>query len=150
MVLKKCEKGEDRGTEFGYVQHGEIKEILTNLADSKAKGLCLITTRYPLKDIENWEGSSYKRESIVDLEMEDAKALLRKRNINGDEEFEKVITKYKGHALALTSLAGYLNRYCKGDITKSPDIPFIYQDSKRWKDVNKLCGNILRRCQKQK
>ena len=71
--------------------------------------------------------------------MEDAKALLRKRNINGDEEFEKVITKYKGHALALTSLAVYLNRYCKGDITKSPDIPFIYQDSKRWKDVNKLC-----------
>ena len=30
--FEEMQKGEDRGTEFGYVQHGEIKEILTNLA----------------------------------------------------------------------------------------------------------------------
>jgi tetratricopeptide (TPR) repeat protein len=65
--------------------------------------------------------------------------MLRSRGIKGsDEEMTEVIKRYKGHALSLTSVAGYLNRYYDGDIKHAPEVEFILSDKERFKDVNKL------------
>ncbi len=122
-------KGEERGTEFGCMAHRELTEILTNLADSKSKGLCLITTRYPLTDIKNWEGSTYAKADVERLSLEDSRLLFEKIGVKGDqEEVDGVIEEYKGHALSLTLLAKYLVEDFKGDIKKAKEIPPFHSD----------------------
>jgi tetratricopeptide (TPR) repeat protein len=126
------------GDEFGKMIHRECTELLHYLADVP-KGLCLITTRYPLKDLDEWYERSYKNLPLIDLSIPDSLLMLRRRGVKGsEEEMTEVIRRYKGHALSLTSVAGYLNRYYDGDIKQAPEVEFILGDRERFKDVNKL------------
>ena len=135
--LEQMQKSASRD-EFGKMIHRECTELLHYLADV-SKGLCLITTRYPLKDLDEWHERSYKNLSLIDLSISDSLLMLRRRGVKGsDEELTEVIKRYKGHALSLTSLAGYLNRYYDGDIKQAPEVEFILGDRERFKDVNKL------------
>jgi preprotein translocase subunit YajC len=136
------------GDEFGKMIHRECTELLHYLADV-SKGLCLITSRYPLKDLEDWHERSYKKRTLIDLSIPDSLLMLRSRGIKGsdkaltevrgikgsDKALTEVITRYKGHTLSLTSLAGYLKRYPEGDIKKAPEVEFILGDKDRF---NKL------------
>ncbi|KPJ62818.1 hypothetical protein AMJ44_15160 [candidate division WOR-1 bacterium DG_54_3] len=136
--LEQMQKPES-GDEFGKMVHGECRELLHYLADAPKTGLCLITTRFPMKDLDNWRDGSYKTLPLIDLSIPDALAMLRKRGVKGnDEEMKQVIEKYKGHALSLTSVAGFVKRYHNGDIKQAPDIEFVFGDKERFKDVNKL------------
>jgi tetratricopeptide (TPR) repeat protein len=137
--LEQMQKAES-GDEFGKMIHRELAELLHYLADvPKAGGMCLITTRFVLKDLDEWDGKGYESRPIVDLSVPDALLMLDKRGVKGsDEEMTEVIKRYKGHALSLTSLAGYLSRYYDGDIKETPDIEFVFGDKERFKDVNKL------------
>jgi hypothetical protein len=137
--LEQMQKSES-GDEFGKMMHRECTELLHYFADV-SKGLCLITTRYPLKDLDEWHERSYKKRSLIDLSIPDSLLMLGRRGVKGsDEEMIEVINRYKGHALSLTSLAGYLNRYYDGDIKHAPDVKFVLSDRERFKDVNKLLG----------
>jgi tetratricopeptide (TPR) repeat protein len=136
--LEQMQKSES-GDEFGKMQHRECTDLLHYLADAPKTGLCLITTRYPLKDLDNWREDSYRNLPLVDLSVLDAIAMLRKRGVKGDDEdLKEAVDKYKGHALSLTSVAGYLKRYFDGDIKRAPNIKFIFSEEKRFIDVNKL------------
>jgi len=65
--------------------------------------------------------------------------MLKKRGTKGDDEdIKEIVARYKGHALSLTSLAGYLNKYYNGDIKQASDIEFIFGDKERFKDMNRL------------
>nr|QNO57719.1 hypothetical protein GBAFDLPJ_00013 [Methanosarcinales archaeon ANME-1 ERB7] len=126
------------GDEFGKMIQREFTELLHYLADVP-KGLCLITTRYPLKDLDAWHKRSYKNLPLIDLSIPDSLLMLRGRGVKGSEDdMTEVIKNYKGHALSLTSVAGYLNRYYDGDIKQAPEVEFILGDRERFKDVNKL------------
>ena len=126
------------GDEFGQMIHRECTELLHYFADVP-KGLCLITTRYPLKDLDEWHERSYKTLPLIDLSIPDSLLMLRSRGVKGrEEDMREIITRYKGHALSLTSVAGYLNRYYAGDIKQAPEVEFVLSDRERFKDVNKL------------
>jgi tetratricopeptide (TPR) repeat protein len=134
--LEQMQKSEDG---FGEMIHPELRELLYYLADASTIGLCLITTRYPLKDLERWRRSSLRELPLVELSIPDALSMLKKRGVKGsDDEMIEVIKRYKAHALSLTSMAGFLNRYYEGDIKRAPDIEFVLSDEERFKDVNKL------------
>ncbi len=136
--LEQMQKSES-GDEFGKMAHRECTELLHYLADTAGAGLCLVTTRFPVKDLDRWHGRSFRTVPLVDLSVPDALAMLRKRGVKGnDEEMKEVIEKYKGHALSLTSVAGFVKRYHDGDITKAPDVQFVFGVKERFKDVNKL------------
>ena len=137
--LEQMQKSES-GDEFGKMIHREITELLHYLADvPETDGLCLITTRYPLKDLTEWLERGYKKLSLIDLSIPDSLSMLRERGVKGSEEdMTEVINRYKGHALSLTSLAGYVNRYYDGDIKQAPEVEFVLGDRERFKDVNKL------------
>lgn len=127
--LEEMQKGET-ANEFGCMAHWELSELLKYFADAKDKGLCLITTRYPLTDIKNYEGSSYQTLEVERLSQEDARALFAKTSVRGtQEEIDAVTEEYKGHALSLTLLANYLAQDFGGDIKKAQEIPKFYLDS---------------------
>jgi len=137
--LEQMQEGKS-GDEFGKMIHRELTELLHYLADVlRAGGMCLITTRFALKDLDEWKGRGYENRELVDLSVPDALLMLKKRGVKGgDDDKTGIINKYKGHALSLTSLAGYLSRYYDGDIKEAPDIEFVLSDKERFKDVNKL------------
>jgi len=137
--LEQMQKAE-AGDEFGKMIHRELTELLHYLADvPKADGMCLITTRFPLKDLDEWEKRGHENRPLIGLNVQDALLMLKKRGVKGsDDDMTRIINKYKGHALSLTSLAGYLSRYYGGDIKEAPDIKFVLSDKDRFKDVNKL------------
>jgi tetratricopeptide (TPR) repeat protein len=137
--LEQMQEGKS-GDEFGKMVHRECTELLHYLADTpKANGLCFITTRYPLKDLDEWHKRGYENLPVVDLSDEDALSMLKKRGVEGDDDdIKDVINRYKGHALSLTSVAGYLNRYYGGDIKQAPKVEFVLGNKERFKDVNKL------------
>lgn len=58
--LEEMQKGEISGEEFGSMAHRECTDMLRFLSDTKGRGLCMITTRYPLTDIKNYEGTVYQ------------------------------------------------------------------------------------------
>lgn len=127
--LEEMQKGEESGSEFGSMKHRECSEILRGLADSKDRGLCLVTTRYPLTDINKWEGRTYQKEDIQNLSPEEGRALFKRVGVKGTQkEMDAVIEDYKGHALSLSLLANYLVQDFKGDILKTKDIPPFYSD----------------------
>ncbi len=127
--LEEMQKGEERGPEFGCMSHKELSEILTSLADSKAKGLSLLSTRYPLTDMKNWKGTSYQAKDVESLSIEDGRLLFEKIGVDGDKnDIDAVIEEYKAHALSLTLLAKYLVEDFKGDITKTKSIPPFHSD----------------------
>ena len=130
----------ETGDGFGRMMHHEFTELLHYLTDvPNQDGLCLITTRYSLKDIDEWHGRGYENLQLVDLDVPDALLMLRKRGVKGsDEDVTVVINRYKGQALSLTLLAGYLMRYYDGDVKHAPEIEFVLGDTKRFEDVNKL------------
>jgi len=147
--LEQMQKAE-AGGEFGKMIHRELTELLHYLADvPKAGGMCLITTRFALKDLDEWEKRGYENRPLIDLSVPDALLMLEKRGVKGsDDDKTGVIKRYKGHALSLTSLAGYLVRYYDGDIKQAPDIEFILSDKERFKDVNKLLSKYAEKMSK--
>lgn len=127
--LEEMQKGEESGEQFGCMEHKECTEMLKYLADIKGNGLCLITTRYPLTDIEDYEGTTYQKIEVERLSIEDGRRLFEKTGVKGKlEEIDSVIEEYDGHALSLTLLAGYLAKDFGGDIKKAKEIPPFYSD----------------------
>jgi len=127
--LEEMQKGEETAEMFASMLHREFAEILKFLAEAKVKGLCLITSRYPLTDIKKWESLSYRRLEVERLCIKEGEELFKKVGVGGNQDnIDSVIEDYKGHALSLTLLATYLVEDHKGDIEKAKGIPPFYSD----------------------
>lgn len=127
--FEEMQKGEEAGESFGCCVHAEMRELLRGFCDGDMKGLCLVTTRYPLKDIVNWEGKGFAAKKVDGLSDEDAVVLLREFGIKGEEGELKALTKgFEGHALCVTLVATSLAEYYGGDILKAGEIPPLATD----------------------
>ncbi len=127
--LEEMQKGQTSGEEFGRMEHREFSDMLRFLADTKGSGLCLITTRYPLTDIQSYEGKVYRKEEIERLSIEDGRNLFNKAGVKGSQKkIDSVVEEYDGHALSLTLLSKYLVEDFGGDIRKTEQIPAFYSD----------------------
>lgn len=114
---------------------GELKDqalaiLLKGLA-AFSKGLCIVTTRYRIPDLNSFGGSTVKEHSLARLSMTAGVALLKTLGVKGSRrrsliarsapalnEFERVVEDVKGHALTLTILGNYLRDAHGGDIRK--------------------------------
>ncbi|MEW6618962.1 MAG: tetratricopeptide repeat protein [bacterium] len=113
------------GEEFGNLQHPEFTDLLKYIADADFRGLCLITTRFPLTDIKNYP--SYQRLEIEELSKEDTRLLFQRIGVRGTEdEIDDIWKEFKGHTLSLVLLANYLGP--GGDIKRAKEIPPFYSD----------------------
>ncbi|MEW6608042.1 MAG: NB-ARC domain-containing protein [bacterium] len=121
--LEEMQKSQS-GEEFGKMQHPEFADLLKYIADADFRGLCLITTRFPLSDIENY--LSYQKLDVEELSKEDTRLLFQRVGVRGgDEEIDKIWEDFKGHTLSLVLLANYLVEDFGGDIKKAGEIPKI-------------------------
>src|SRR5947207_1877237 len=79
-------------------------------------GMCLITSRFPVKDLEDCH-DSHREFRLGCLDPTDGALVLGAHGVRGSEaELRNASADFGGHCLALTLLANYLNDAFDGDV----------------------------------
>ena len=104
------------GPQEGRLREACLQALLRELAAFN-RGLCVITTRIPVADIADHEGSSALCRELEQLSSQAGARLLRALGVQGHEvELRSASDEFRGHCLALTLLGSYLTDAYNGDI----------------------------------
>jgi tetratricopeptide (TPR) repeat protein len=110
------------GAQEGRLREPSLQALLRELAAFN-KGLCMITTRTPVADLSDHEGSSALRRHLEHLSGHAGAQLLGALGVKGDEtELRSASDEFRGHCLALTLLGSYLTDACNGDIRRREEV----------------------------
>jgi serine/threonine protein kinase/tetratricopeptide (TPR) repeat protein len=110
------------GPQEGRVRGPGLQALLRELAAFNT-GLCVITTRIPVADIEDHEQTSVLRHELEQLSSDAGAKLLRALDIKGQEaELRSASDEFSGHCLALTLLGSYLSDAYRGDIRRCKEV----------------------------
>jgi tetratricopeptide (TPR) repeat protein len=110
------------GTQEGRLRDPSLQALLRELAGFNM-GLCVITTRMPVADLSDHEGSSALRRHLEHLCSHAGAQLLRALGVKGDEaELRSASDEFSGHCLALTLLGSYLTDAYNGDIRSRNEV----------------------------
>ncbi len=91
----------------------------------------MITSRFPLTDLESLKGGTYQHLDVEHFSAEDGAEYLKKCGIKGElANLSRLSNDYGGHALSLSLLAGYLNEYFDGQSKEACKIPFLVTTQK--------------------
>jgi tetratricopeptide (TPR) repeat protein len=116
-------------------QEGRIKEkdqgvqaLLRELAANNP-GLCIVSSRLPVADLTDYEGTTVQRIDLEHVKPEDGALLLRDLGVTGsEEELRQAAAEFDGHCLALTLLGSYLTDACQGDVRRRHAIGPLERD----------------------
>lgn len=109
---------------YGQIDDPLIRLIVSRIARGMGNTVSLITTRFPVVDLEPWQGRGYRSINVDQLETRDALALLRRHQIRGeDANLIRLIEEFGAHALTLDYLAKYLFEFCAGDPSRAYQLP---------------------------
>ena len=104
------------GPQEGRLREPSLQALLRELAAFNT-GLCVITTRIPVVDIADHEGTSAPRLDLEHLSSDAGAKLLRALGAKGHEvDLRSASDEFNGHCLALTLLGSYLTDAYNGDI----------------------------------
>jgi tetratricopeptide (TPR) repeat protein len=110
------------GTQEGRLREPSLQALLREVAAFNM-GLCVITTRMPVADLSDHEGSSALRRDLEHLSSHAGAQLLRALGVKGDEaELRSASDEFGGHGLALTLLGSYLTDAYNGDIRSRNEV----------------------------
>jgi hypothetical protein len=110
------------GAQEGRLREPSLQALLRELAGFNM-GLCVITTRMPVADLADHEGSSALRRHLEHLSSYAGARLLRALGVKGDEaELRSASDEFSGHCLALTLLGSYLTDAYNGDIRSRNEV----------------------------
>lgn len=130
----------------GELKDQGVAKLLKDLASTN-RGLCIVTTRIELPDLQAFKGGAVGEVHLNRLSRKAGVDLLKRIGVKGSErrniladdddpdsekvnEFEKLVEDVKGHALTLTLLGGFLKRAFHGDIRQRDRVKFEKADEK--------------------
>ena len=118
-------------------QQGELKDqglraLLRRFAATppvETRGLVVLTSRLPIKDIARWKDGSAAVVDVEELSDEAGAALLRDNGVWGtDKELRAASRDFGGHPLGLGLLASYLKEKYFGDVRQRDRIRGFLHD----------------------
>jgi serine/threonine protein kinase/predicted ATPase len=110
------------GPQEGRLREPALQALLRELAAFNT-GLCVITTRLPVADIAEHDGTSALRRELEQLSGDAGAKLLRALGVKGHEaELRTASDEFHGHCLALTLLGSYLTDAYDGDIRRCREV----------------------------
>jgi hypothetical protein len=110
------------GPQEGRLREPSVQALLRELAAFNT-GLCVITTRTPVADIADHEGTAALRRDLEQLSNDAGAKLLGALGVKGREaELRSASEDFSGHCLALTLLGSYLTDAYNGDIHRSGEV----------------------------
>jgi len=117
---------------IGKGMQGELKDrtlraLLKGLVGAQWQGLCLITSRITVHELEG--RSHVINHNLHNLTLDDGVQLLRSFRITGSEaELKNAVQEYGHHALALHLLGNAVHTYLDGDIRRRDTLDELIDD----------------------
>lgn len=119
------------GERMGRLKHPGIRLLLRELA-SHNPGLCVLSSRLPVTDLNNFLRTTVREESLEKLSLDAGCRLLESEGANGPTgEMEKASEEFGGHALALSILGHFIKMVWGGDIRRRDRIGPLIHDPER-------------------
>jgi hypothetical protein len=112
---------------YGQLEDPLLRGLLMRLAQESGGAKALITSRFPVSDLERWLGKGYEVLDVDMLEEDAARRLLEVHGVRGKTEaVKRLLDGYGRHALTVDLLGGYCRRCLDGDLAGVP--PFSDDD----------------------
>lgn len=134
LVLDGLERVQSEGDHGprGELEDLQLKRLLRGLAGS-GNIRALVTSRFPLVDLDPWTGVGYRTMMLDDLERAVAFDVLRAWSVKGnDKELAQLLEPLSingfYHALSITVLGSYIGNFADGDPSRVPD--FSLEDAR--------------------
>jgi tetratricopeptide (TPR) repeat protein len=132
----------------GRLTDDSMRALLEELAKPDWNGLCLVTTRVPVTDleVEEFEGHA-ERLDLDNLDTGDAIDLLRERTGNpgtSGKELRAAVTDVQCHALAVTLLGNYIRDVKGGDIRGRADLEALMVDVHEGGHARRIMASYVR------
>jgi tetratricopeptide (TPR) repeat protein len=125
LVLDGLERVQADGTSGrrrGELEDPQLRRLLRWLAAGQGtRTRALVTSRFPLVDLDDWKNAGHREERLEDLEPAAAWAVLRGWGVKGDDAtLDGLAAPFHYHALSVAVLGSYLGKLWGGDPTKAP------------------------------
>ncbi len=109
---------------YGQLEDPLLKALLIRLAEGLGQTTALVTSRFPLADVQPFEGRGYRHLDVGGLDRSSALALLRGHGVQGDDAaLSHLIELYGAHALTLDHLGSLIGQFLGGDPRRAPELP---------------------------
>jgi tetratricopeptide (TPR) repeat protein len=120
--LERVQEDGGGGRVRGELSDQTLKLLLRALAAGLGRARALVTSRYPLVDLQDWTNRGYRDTRLDDLSPEAAVGLLRGWGVSGDEAALRAAAEQVGHhALSVAVLGSYLHFFAGGRIEALED-----------------------------
>jgi len=132
--LERVQEDPGAGRVRGELSDHTLKLLLRAMAVGLGRARALVTSRYPLVDLQDWTNRGYRDTSLDDLSPEAAVDVLRGWAVNGDdEELRAAAAQVGNHALSVAVLGSYLRFFAGGQIegVKEFDLDAVSGDDPR-------------------
>jgi hypothetical protein len=115
--LERVQEDAGTGRVRGELSDQTLKLLLRALASGLGRARALVTSRFPLVDLQDWANRGYRDTRLDDLIPEAAVAVLRGWGVVGDEAALRAAAAQVGHhALSVAVLGSYLHSFASGRI----------------------------------
>jgi tetratricopeptide (TPR) repeat protein len=115
--LERVQEDAGGGRVRGELSDHTLKLLLRAMAAGLGRARALVTSRYPLVDLQDWANRGYRHTSLDDLSPEAAVAVLRGWGVVGDDGALRTAAAQVGnHALSVAVLGSYLHSFASGRI----------------------------------
>jgi tetratricopeptide (TPR) repeat protein len=116
------------GPDAGRLTDPALQSLVRELAAGNP-GLCVITTRHRVADIDHLSATTAPVIELENLSDVAGADLLRQHGVQGgDDELQQASREFGGHGLALNLLGTYLRDVCQGDVRRSNEVALLDED----------------------
>lgn len=103
----------------GMIMDDAVKVFICSLAEYNP-GLCIITTRKHIVELNKYEGLTCKTHLLKNLDYDSSTELLKMLGTHGsDSDYKKIYDVYKGHPLSISLLGTYVRDNLDGRLDTS-------------------------------
>jgi tetratricopeptide (TPR) repeat protein len=100
----------------GELEDLQLKRFVKGLAGGLGNARALVTSRFPLVDLDDFKGAGHRAIVLDDLDRDNALAVLRAWRVKGDEAtlagiIEPLNIQGRYHALSVAALGSYLGNF---------------------------------------
>ena len=121
--LERVQEDAGAGRVRGELSDQTLKLLLRALAAGLGRARALVTSRFPLVDLQDWTNRGYRDTRLDDLSPEAAVAVLRGWDVVGDDAALRAAAAHQVgyHALSVAVLGSYLRSFADGRIEAVKD-----------------------------
>ncbi|MCC7377013.1 MAG: DUF4062 domain-containing protein [Verrucomicrobiales bacterium] len=115
--LERVQEDAGNGRVRGELSDQTLKLLLRACAGGLGRTRALVTSRFPLVDLQDWTGRGYRHTSLEDLIPDAAVAVLRGWGVLGEDTALRAAANQVGyHALSVAVIGSYLKSFANGRI----------------------------------